>query len=276
MAHEIQTGGSFAKLPLIPQLGRDEEPDEDDLPRTSIPVIHNYQHDLESLWWIIFFIGVFYTGHKPSITFCQDIFVPYIVTDAGAKRSTIFTRGFAATAGFQDCLHPDLRQTLFRFLDIARYTFYSRARNREASALQDPAAYSAVCVGLLGLFEKSALATGSWGLIPLVKPESTLKLPAVAVEAEYSHSKPADASSTKIQVPVKPPPQEDLRGTKKFSPGDNDVTPIDPLPVAAIAPFVPLPGARKRCVSLPARTDTPGEEEEGRAAKRPRRDACSC
>lgn len=221
MAREIQTGDSFAKLPLIPQLGRDEEPDEDDLPRTSIPVIHNYQHDLESLWWIIFFIGAFYTGHKPSITFCHKIFVPYIVTDCGATRNTIFTRGFAATSGFKDSLHPDLRETLFRYLDISRYTFYSRARNREASALQDPASYSFVCITLLGLFGKSTVAKDTWGSIPLVRPETTLATPTIEVvqveRLNAPHAKTSDGPATPIQ--------EELQGTKRSFSGNIDDVP---------------------------------------------------
>lgn len=228
------------------------------------PVIHNFQHDLESLWWIIFFIAVFYTGHKPSIVLCQDIFQPRIIVDLTAIRHTIFAWGFGATPGFFESVRTDLEETLFWLLDRGRHNFVSEASNRPVSAIQEPASFSFVCGILPGFFEDAALVKDVWGHIPLVRPEVAL---ASDCKAEDLHPELAVAPAQQLQSTTHAgQDKDDSRGVKRALPENDEDSHFQSPP--------PLPTPGRKRSSVPARISV-ANCEETRTAKKPRREACS-
>lgn len=269
MALEIQSGVLMSKPSDVSQYDRDEEDSIDDAVEAA--VVHNYQHDLESLWWMIFFIAAFYTNHAPSIAFCQRIFLPDITKDRNAMRHAMFRVGYPAAPGLLASLHPELSGTLFKSLNAGRAKFCVAAISRSINAQEDLDSFSFVCVVLLiSLFEKAALAKDTWGSIPLVKPQTSL-------EAEFGRQKllqdvgPTVDNTLGEQLgSVIEPPASTLdtsssasRGIKRPLFGD-DGGPPNPLSLSV------MHGGRS--IGAPPRETSIDPETEAQLAKRLRRE----
>ena len=62
------------------------------IPRQGEPVIHNFQHDLESIWWIVFWFITMRTGNEELYAWAKPAFTFHKPLDLSSQRHNIFRR----------------------------------------------------------------------------------------------------------------------------------------------------------------------------------------
>jgi len=73
------------------------------------PVIHNFQHDLESLFWVRLWISHTRVGHQPSEEYSWELFVPQIRLSNACRDAFLNPQGLNA---LPEPLHRDLSCTI--------------------------------------------------------------------------------------------------------------------------------------------------------------------
>lgn len=68
-----------------------------DVTASPLPVIHNFQHDLESLWWIVLWIVTMRMNHPPSQKHARPIFQNSLIPSPA--RSAAFKHGLMQMQG---------------------------------------------------------------------------------------------------------------------------------------------------------------------------------
>lgn len=84
--------------------------------KTPDPVVYNFQHDLESLWWIILWILTTRVDHLDSQLYAQSIFINEL--GCSNERANIFTPGEYLADRLREVLH----HTLVPFIDILTWS----------------------------------------------------------------------------------------------------------------------------------------------------------
>lgn len=83
----------------------------------------NYQHDLESLWWIVLFVVTSLVGHLPSRSYAAKIFQHQL--KPLAERATAFS--YNIRPSLKRILKADLRDVFAPFLEKLRSKMNARA-----------------------------------------------------------------------------------------------------------------------------------------------------
>ncbi|KAF5334195.1 hypothetical protein D9611_014507 [Ephemerocybe angulata] len=131
-------------------------------------VVHNLQHDLESLWWIGFYIGAVKIGHQASELWCRKnaVFQPVIEKNPDAPRHQIMLEGFPEE--LDAALHPGLTEFMAHWKTL-RNNMVVLYQQRSADKVTDKGTYAVIAwhfLKYLGFLEKSR---NKWGPIQLVE-----------------------------------------------------------------------------------------------------------
>jgi len=133
------------------------------------PVIHNFQHDLESLFWVMLWIVTARVGHKQSFAFSQKIFH----TSLTLHRSRLNAFTETILDELKACLHPDLK-CLAQDLNELRAALHEECLRRGIHGTWSfPASYSFIHDLFLDFFSSLVVKPSrkrgdKWKQVPLV------------------------------------------------------------------------------------------------------------
>jgi len=132
-------------------------------PKPVVHVVHNFQHNLESLWWTILWTLTHRSGHAPAREYANRIFQNQMtLSDARARAfdSSIIV-------DLTNCLAPDL-QGFVSTMDILREMLWSEYIERvEADLLFDANSYSFIYSFFQTTFESMVSQHTGWRNYPL-------------------------------------------------------------------------------------------------------------
>ena len=131
--------------------------------------MHTYQHDLESLFWLLLWILLTRLNHQPSIEAASTAF---------QDGHDIHARGVALKHGFNPTLHDSFHSKVIQVRDglgaVRRqlYRFYKKLSPQE---LRDPVSYHLVCGQYLKSFSEinEPVFRVVWGKLPLSPPSTS-------------------------------------------------------------------------------------------------------
>jgi len=123
MAYEIQNGAYLCVEPLNLSFAEEEKDLEDTLPGVQF----NFQHDLESLWWLLLWVVTQGVEHPESQQFAKTVF------SNQSRPSMARTHVFTSPGYLQTCLakflHPSIKDLGHSFvvaLDLLRTSYIKR------------------------------------------------------------------------------------------------------------------------------------------------------
>ncbi|KAG2008905.1 other/FunK1 protein kinase, variant 2 [Coprinopsis cinerea AmutBmut pab1-1] len=143
------------------------------------PVIHNYQHDLEAIWWIALWLICMRINQPLPRSFGNEHFQHNVGRTYSDIRSCLFADPFSlgSYSSLTQSLPPPLRSTFLSSLDALRNNLYVEyvSRNKEGKQ-DDPGTYSWIASEGFTLFIESIRGCrDEWAKIPLMV-ESKLRL----------------------------------------------------------------------------------------------------
>jgi len=74
-------------------------------PRSDVHVVHNFQHDLESLWWAVLWTLTYRSGHAPARIYAGRIFQNQMTLPDARIRAF----EYSIVTHLTKCLSPDLQ-----------------------------------------------------------------------------------------------------------------------------------------------------------------------
>ncbi|EFI27001.1 other/FunK1 protein kinase [Coprinopsis cinerea okayama7 len=170
MACELQ-----ARVPLIPE---EDDPtidseEDDDLPEPLRPVSHSYQHDLESIWWIILWLVTARLRAGHSRAWSDTFFKHSRDIHYGQSRYWLLSCGgsLESLAGFPSDLPPSLYgKSFLGHLSAFRFYLCREYRRRYgANGLEDPGSYSWIMgEGASKFFRGAQKSHSQWGSVQLI------------------------------------------------------------------------------------------------------------
>jgi len=190
-------------------------------------VVHNFQHDLEPLWWIFLWTITDRVEHEPSIEYARTIF-------SGSMTASIARRAALLKPLELEWILKDSLVILADYVDTMRQDLLDHYKDRYGvDKLNDPCNY----VGIHSVFEGflaslAALSTGSaWVSEPLIKSKVALAAPAptttdhsiaiadAAANMESAHSKerPKQTRHLSPQHAIRPIPSREPIHTRTYS-----------------------------------------------------------
>ncbi|EAU81592.2 other/FunK1 protein kinase [Coprinopsis cinerea okayama7 len=111
------------------------------------PVIHNYQHDVESLWWMALWLVMMRTDHQDSYYIGLRIFQGSLTPSP--EREMYVLKGLPE--GLRQQLHPSAR-CLFDLLQEWLTLMFLAYQRRSPAQLSDPESYAYGCATPIQLF----------------------------------------------------------------------------------------------------------------------------
>lgn len=206
---------------------------------------HTYQHDLESLWWLLLWIILTRIGYQKSRDAALNIFQE--TRTPTAERRIVITKGF--TPSLFDCFHPDTNVLREEMVDL-RESIYSYYKLRGPDILEDIATYSALCSEYISFFDviNEPLKRSQWAGFPINPPSG----------------RPRVEEQNFLQLDISPPEIQELTvaDTKKRERDSNveDEDMDDELPAV---------GGHVQAQAGPSSTQAPAESSRGsRRSKR--------
>ncbi|KAF5334194.1 hypothetical protein D9611_014506 [Ephemerocybe angulata] len=132
-------------------------------------IVHNLQHDLESLWWIVFYLGAIKTGRKESIDWCKnwEIFQDHFDRNPASYRHRIMINSDAKfPQALLDSFHPDLEEFMDSWSKLQRvlHRVYS---TRSPAEVTDKSTYALMCALFVDIFGSLEKTRDKWGPIPI-------------------------------------------------------------------------------------------------------------
>ncbi|KAF8636246.1 hypothetical protein AX17_003731 [Amanita inopinata Kibby_2008] len=126
----------------LPEFNEDHLPSRDDVKRTTarLPIRHNFQHDLESLWWVLLWTVTQGINHEPSRTFASEIFRNE--AEPPPARADVFLDSRYLMMRLDESLHPGVQEFSIPFV-TAIISLREGYRTREMEEkLDDIGSYS--------------------------------------------------------------------------------------------------------------------------------------
>ncbi|KAF5316635.1 hypothetical protein D9619_006093 [Psilocybe cf. subviscida] len=109
------------------------------IPDYDAPVCYNFQHDLESLWWLVHYCITKWVDHQPSHDYAEFIFQKTFTLSA--ERNDCFFDNFKSLGGRS--LHPKIKVPFSDFMEKLRVAMHEEYVAREAfGQLHMPKSYS--------------------------------------------------------------------------------------------------------------------------------------
>lgn len=128
------------------------------------PLVYNFQHDLESLWWIFLWTVLSRVPHQASVMYGKTIFQNTMILSAA--RSQCFLEEIGTH--LEQCLHSPLK-LLSAPLEMLRRIMHSAyVERRRDGKLTDIASYVAVHRCFVQFFNRIKTSQATWGGTALV------------------------------------------------------------------------------------------------------------
>lgn len=166
----------------------------------SVTMNHNYQHDLESIWWILLWIVTSRIGHPDS----DNMVAKYLNHDVRdfANRILLFSFGLTTIA---DSLHKDIANAFLPWgLETLRDSLYRAYLMRTVlGRLEVPESYSAIQVRFSQVLRAIRDAPGPWRGIPLRKDYTAMNERLVTLQDQIPGKRDCDATDTLEQRAAK-------------------------------------------------------------------------
>ncbi|EAU89864.2 other/FunK1 protein kinase [Coprinopsis cinerea okayama7 len=166
------------------------------------PVVHNYQHDLESIWWILIWLVAMRINQKLPRKFAAT----YFKQKVGYHRSSLITNNLAYDIELHKSLPPVLqRSAFFIALDHLRHHLYIAYTTRSSNATHDDVSSfsSIVSEGMNGFFDAIKASREQWADIELIvdsKPRKAEAPPASTSPPSTLEQRHDNSSTNKRQA----------------------------------------------------------------------------
>ncbi|EAU81605.2 other/FunK1 protein kinase [Coprinopsis cinerea okayama7 len=158
-------------------------------------VMHNLQHDLESIWWMALWLSTMRTDLQDAYYAAKPIFQGSITLST--ERYNCFTLGFGDE--FQAKMDPSL-QNIITELDELRDLLLSEYRGRHPDDACDLRKYSDACAGFLNFFAFINPSVGTWGPLALKDPSWLADPKPEEEEPSRIQPEPADRSTAVAEL----------------------------------------------------------------------------
>ncbi|EAU89856.2 other/FunK1 protein kinase [Coprinopsis cinerea okayama7 len=166
------------------------------------PVVHNYQHDLESIWWILLWLVAMRINQKLPRKFAAT----YFKQKVGYHRGSLITNNLAYDIELHKSLPPVLqRSAFFIALDHLRHYLYIAYTTRSTNLNHDDVSSfsSIVSEGMNGFFDAIKASREQWADIDLIvdsKPRKAEAPPASTSPPSTLEQRHDDSSTNKRQA----------------------------------------------------------------------------
>ncbi|EAU89782.2 other/FunK1 protein kinase [Coprinopsis cinerea okayama7 len=206
MASEMLDGECI--LPTF--VGGDEDEDEEAPSDPSVPAVHNYQHDLESLWWILLWLATTRINQDLPKRFGQIYFQQRVDSPYASTRLQLFLQPLIRARDLQESLPESLQSSFITSLDRLRYDLYAGYVRRNRSSRQaDSGAYSRVLTKPFAqFFEALEGSRDEWAGLELIGEGDSSESGSVDSKEGDVHP---EASAAPVSLPPIPPPSRKRR-----------------------------------------------------------------
>ncbi|KAG2018747.1 other/FunK1 protein kinase [Coprinopsis cinerea AmutBmut pab1-1] len=158
--------------------------------RPVVIIIHNYQHDLESLWWMVLWLVTMRTNYQKSFDAVRPIFSGS--NPASEERKDCFTQGIAKE--ISDKFHPST-ENFVSSLETLRRVLLNGYKSRHPEDLCNPEQYSDVCSWFPFFFGEMEKDRDVWGPLPLSNPTWLVDVKEEQVKPSRVQPEPGSVSS---------------------------------------------------------------------------------
>lgn len=136
------------------------------IPEYNAPVLYNFQHDLESLWWVLHYCITTWVDHQPSQDYAREVFLRS--QHPSTKRNLAFRHNFKSRGG--RFLHPKIKPLFADFMESLRAAMYEEYVAREAfGQLSMSASYAYIHNFFARQFQELLQhGDGGWKDVPIV------------------------------------------------------------------------------------------------------------
>lgn len=162
MPHEILSARYIAPLPITeqePELGDNDFRDGGAPQSPEPPPVYNFQHDLESIWWIFVWTVTCRVPHEPSVAFGRTIFQNLMEPPLARLKFLEDT----ITQRFMWCLLSPLQQLAGPLEVLRSFMVDAYSYRRKANGLADLSSYVKAHQGFVIFFEKVKQSQAAWG-----------------------------------------------------------------------------------------------------------------
>ncbi|KAF4581317.1 Peroxisomal membrane protein PAS20 [Pleurotus pulmonarius] len=256
MPHEILTSSYIPNV--VPGNHSDEMPDFDQAIPSNNPeyghvVVYNFQHDLESVWWILLWSATSRVSHTPSIDWSRDIF-RNTMTPSQARLDCLL---LSIAATLKANLHPSL-QSFVAPLEVLRTNIYTEyIERRNVQAMSDHTSYIRIHRIFDAFFNSIRRTRATWGgaalqsgvLITVHPPLSRTTMVSPPKPWERPGAAVAASSSALPQTPAAT--SSSLAASSSQSQASNSQIPTVPERPASLPPSA---GAMNQSSLLPGAT----------------------
>ncbi|EAU89839.1 other/FunK1 protein kinase [Coprinopsis cinerea okayama7 len=147
-------------------------------------IVHTYQYDLESIWWILLWLVTVRVNQNLPKWFGNKYFQQRVDLEYAGTRAYLFTRPLAYVPKIKECIPQELLSSFFGRLDVLRNDLYREyvTRNRDGSYI-DIESYSWIASeGFNKFYTGIEDSRDEWGAIDLIV--DTVPEPALDVRKE--------------------------------------------------------------------------------------------
>src|SRR5690606_25083773 len=98
-------------------------------------IVHTYQYDLESIWWILLWLVTMRANQNLPKWFGKKYFQQRVDLEYAGTRAYLFTRPLAYVPKMKECIPQELLSSFFGRLDVLRNDLYREyvTQNRDGS-----------------------------------------------------------------------------------------------------------------------------------------------
>jgi len=127
-------------------------------PKPDVHVVHNFQHDLESLWWSVVWTLTHRSGHTPAREYADRIFQNQMTLSH--ERARAFESGIAIH--LTNCLAPDLQGFVFTIEKLRQVLWNQYIERAENDLLFNANSYVFVHTQFQTRFERLLSQQAEW------------------------------------------------------------------------------------------------------------------
>jgi hypothetical protein len=144
-------------------------------PYRPVPVVHTYQHDLESIWWILMWLATTRINQKLPRLFGRAYLQQRVDLQYARSRCGLLMESLSTEPQVKESLPQTLRTSFYKRLDIMRnniyVTYVTRTMERKHNDIES---YSWIIgEGMRLFFDPVARSREKWGDITGIPSSST-------------------------------------------------------------------------------------------------------
>lgn len=136
-------------------------------PKQNQMIVYNFQHDLESIWWIFIWTATSRVPHGPSMNFANKIFKH--TTTLSKERADCMIKDISGP--LNDCLDPLLRCLALPLEKLRKFMYAHYVRRASDDKLYDVGSYTGVHCAFISFFQGIKQSRATWGGILLETDE---------------------------------------------------------------------------------------------------------